>query len=112
QANAERADPTVRIPDCDKITPGVLIAALRLHIPVVFDSGGAMEAGKTKLASHGLDLVDAMVVAADDSCSDEKVAEYERSDCPTCCSCSCMFTANSMDCLTEARGLSLHCNGS
>lgn len=90
----------------------MLMAALRLNIPVVFVSGGPMEAGKTKLASHGLDLVDAMVVAADDSCSDEKVAEYERSACPTCGSCSGMFTANSMNCLTEALGLSLPGNGS
>ena len=89
----------------------MLMAALRLNIPVVFVSGGPMEAGKTKLANHGLDLVDAMVVAADDSCSDEKVAEYERSACPTCGSCSGMFTANSMNCLTEALGLSLPGNG-
>ncbi|WP_348695830.1 dihydroxy-acid dehydratase, partial [Stutzerimonas balearica] len=94
-----------------KITPGMLMAALRLNIPVVFVSGGPMEAGKTKLASHGLDLVDAMVAAADDSCSDETVAEYERSACPTCGSCSGMFTANSMNCLTEALGLSLPGNG-
>src|SRR5512134_333138 len=82
--NAHTADALVCISNCDKITPGMLMAALRLNIPVVFVSGGPMEAGKTKLASHGLDLVDAMVVAADDSCSDEKVAEYERSACPTC----------------------------
>ncbi|MCB2526848.1 dihydroxy-acid dehydratase, partial [Listeria monocytogenes] len=94
------------------ITPGMLMAALRLNIPVVFVSGGPMEAGKTKLASHGLDLVDAMVVAADDSCSDEKVAEYERRACPPCGSCSGMFTANSMNCLTEALGLSLPGHGS
>src|SRR5690606_7911674 len=106
------ADAIVCISNCDKITPGMLMAALRLNIPVVFVSGGPMEAGKTKLASHGLDLVDAMVVAADDSCSDEKVAEYERSACPTCGSCSGMFTANSMNCLTEALGLSLPGNGS
>ncbi len=95
--NAHCADAIVCISNCDKITPGMLMAALRLNIPVVFVSGGPMEAGKTKLASHGLDLVDAMVVAADDSCSDEKVAEYERSACPTCGSCSGMFTANSMN---------------
>jgi len=110
--NAHCADAIVCISNCDKITPGMLMAALRLNIPVVFVSGGPMEAGKTKLASHGLDLVDAMVVAADDSCSDEKVAEYERSACPTCGSCSGMFTANSMNCLTEALGLALPGNGS
>ncbi|MDM7857676.1 dihydroxy-acid dehydratase [Thiopseudomonas acetoxidans] len=110
-ANAHCADALVCISNCDKITPGMLMAALRLNIPVVFVSGGPMEAGKTKLASHGLDLIDAMVVAADDSCSDEKVAEYERSACPTCGSCSGMFTANSMNCLTEALGLSLPGNG-
>ena len=109
--NAHCADAMVCISNCDKITPGMLMAALRLNIPVVFVSGGPMEAGKTKLASHGLDLVDAMVVAADDSCSDEKVAEYERSACPTCGSCSGMFTANSMNCLTEALGLALPGNG-
>ncbi|NIM32671.1 MAG: dihydroxy-acid dehydratase [Pseudomonas stutzeri] len=109
--NAHCADAMVCISNCDKITPGMLMAALRLNIPAVFVSGGPMEAGKTKLASHGLDLVDAMVVAADDSCSDEKVAEYERSACPTCGSCSGMFTANSMNCLTEALGLSLPGNG-
>src|SRR6195952_1405136 len=102
----------VCISNCDKITPGMLMAALRLNIPVIFVSGGPMEAGKTKLASHGLDLVDAMVIAADSSASDEKVAEYERSACPTCGSCSGMFTANSMNCLTEALGLALPGNGS
>ncbi|MFI8745988.1 dihydroxy-acid dehydratase [Pseudomonas sp. NPDC077186] len=110
--NAHCADAIVCISNCDKITPGMLMAALRLNIPVVFVSGGPMEAGKTKLANHGLDLVDAMVIAADDSASDEKVAEYERSACPTCGSCSGMFTANSMNCLTEALGLSLPGNGS
>lgn len=110
--NAHCADAIVCISNCDKITPGMLMAALRLNIPVVFVSGGPMEAGKTKLANHGLDLVDAMVAAADDSCSDETVAEYERSACPTCGSCSGMFTANSMNCLTEALGLSLPGNGS
>jgi dihydroxy-acid dehydratase len=84
---------------------------MRLNIPVIFVSGGPMEAGKTKLSEHKLDLVDAMVIAADDSASDEKVAEYERSACPTCGSCSGMFTANSMNCLTEALGLSLPGNG-
>ncbi len=90
----------------------MLMAALRLNIPVVFVSGGPMEAGKTRLSEHKLDLVDAMVIAADESASDEKVAEYERSACPTCGSCSGMFTANSMNCLTEALGLSLPGNGS
>ena len=110
--NAHCADAIVCISNCDKITPGMLMAALRLNIPVVFVSGGPMEAGKTKLASHGLDLVDAMVIAADESASDEKVAEYERSACPTCGSCSGMFTANSMNCLAEALGLALPGNGS
>ncbi len=109
--NAHCADALVCISNCDKITPGMLMAALRLDIPVVFVSGGPMEAGKTKLSEHKLDLVDAMVVAADDSASDEKVAAFERSACPTCGSCSGMFTANSMNCLTEALGLSLPGNG-
>ncbi|AMO55155.1 dihydroxy-acid dehydratase [Endozoicomonas montiporae] len=109
--NAHTADALVCISNCDKITPGMLNAALRLNIPVIFVSGGPMEAGKTKLANHGLDLVDAMVIAASDA-SDETVAEYERSACPTCGSCSGMFTANSMNCLTEALGLSLPGNGS
>lgn len=109
--NAHCADALVCISNCDKITPGMLMAALRLNIPVVFVSGGPMEAGKTKLSEHKLDLVDAMVIAADDTASDEKVAEYERSACPTCGSCSGMFTANSMNCLTEAIGLSLPGNG-
>ena len=110
--NAHCADAMVCISNCDKITPGMLNAAMRLNIPVVFVSGGPMEAGKTKLAESKLDLVDAMVIAADSSASDEKVAEYERSACPTCGSCSGMFTANSMNCLTEALGLSLPGNGS
>lgn len=109
--NAHCADAMVCISNCDKITPGMLIAAMRLNIPVVFVSGGPMEAGKTKLANHGLDLVDAMVIAADSTASDATVAEYERSACPTCGSCSGMFTANSMNCLTEALGLSLPGNG-
>lgn len=109
--NAHCADALVCISNCDKITPGMLMAAMRLNIPVIFVSGGPMEAGKTKLSEHGLDLVDAMVIAADDSASDETVAEYERSACPTCGSCSGMFTANSMNCLTEALGLSLPGNG-
>jgi dihydroxy-acid dehydratase len=110
--NAHCADAMVCISNCDKITPGMLNAAMRLNIPVVFVSGGPMEAGKTKLSEHKLDLVDAMVIAVDDSASDEEVAEYERSACPTCGSCSGMFTANSMNCLTEALGLSLPGNGS
>ncbi len=110
--NAHCADAIVCISNCDKITPGMLMAALRLNIPVIFVSGGPMEAGKTKLADHGLDLVDAMVIAADSNASDELVEEYERSACPTCGSCSGMFTANSMNCLTEALGLSLPGNGS
>lgn len=110
--NAHCADAMVCISNCDKITPGMLMAAMRLNIPVVFVSGGPMEAGKTKLSDKKLDLVDAMVIAVDDSASDEKVAEYERSACPTCGSCSGMFTANSMNCLTEAMGLSLPGNGS
>ena len=109
--NAHCADALVCISNCDKITPGMLMAALRLNIPTVFVSGGPMEAGKTKLSENKLDLVDAMVVAADDSASDEKVAEYERSACPTCGSCSGMFTANSMNCLVEAIGLGLPGNG-
>jgi dihydroxy-acid dehydratase len=114
--NAHTADALVCISNCDKITPGMLMAALRLNIPVVFVSGGPMEAGKTTLSKSDkvipLDLVDAMVAAADDSVSDEDVNRIERSACPTCGSCSGMFTANSMNCLTEALGLSLPGNGS
>ena len=112
--NAHCADAIVCISNCDKITPGMLMAALRLNIPVIFVSGGPMEAGKTRLAGKDvkLDLVDAMVQAADESVSDEDVAQVERSACPTCGSCSGMFTANSMNCLTEALGLSLPGNGS
>ncbi|MGN0922397.1 MAG: dihydroxy-acid dehydratase [Cellvibrio sp.] len=110
--NAHCADAIVCISNCDKITPGMLMAAMRLNIPVIFVSGGPMEAGKTKLSEHKLDLVDAMVIAADKNVSDEVVADYERSACPTCGSCSGMFTANSMNCLTEALGLSLPGNGS
>ncbi len=109
--NAHCADALVCISNCDKITPGMLMAAMRLNIPVIFVSGGPMEAGKTKLAEHKLDLVDAMVIAADSSASDEMAEAYERSACPTCGSCSGMFTANSMNCLTEALGLSLPGNG-
>jgi dihydroxy-acid dehydratase len=112
--NAHCADAMVCISNCDKITPGMLSAAMRLNIPAVFVSGGPMEAGKVVM--HGktvaLDLVDAMVAAADDSISDEDVNTIERSACPTCGSCSGMFTANSMNCLTEALGLSLPGNGS
>ncbi|WP_018232560.1 dihydroxy-acid dehydratase [Thioalkalivibrio thiocyanodenitrificans] len=112
--NAHCADALVCISNCDKITPGMLMAALRLNIPVVFVSGGPMEAGKVVIRDKviHLDLVDAMVTAADPGASDEDVAEYERSACPTCGSCSGMFTANSMNCLTEALGLSLPGNGS
>ncbi len=110
--NAHCADALVCISNCDKITPGMLMAALRLNIPAVFVSGGPMEAGKTKLSDAKLDLVDAMIIAVDETASDAKVEEYERSACPTCGSCSGMFTANSMNCLTEALGLSLPGNGS
>jgi dihydroxy-acid dehydratase len=112
--NAHCADALVCISNCDKITPGMLMAALRLNIPVVFVSGGPMEAGKVNWQGtvRKLDLVDAMVEAADSKISDEEVAEVERSACPTCGSCSGMFTANSMNCLTEALGLSLPGNGS
>lgn len=110
--NAHCADAMVCISNCDKITPGMLNAALRLNIPCIFVSGGPMEAGKTALSENKLDLVDAMVIAADSNADDELVEEYERSACPTCGSCSGMFTANSMNCLTEALGLSLPGNGS
>jgi dihydroxy-acid dehydratase len=112
--NAHCADAMVCISNCDKITPGMLMAALRINIPVVFVSGGPMEAGKVVLKGKevALDLVDAMVAAADEKYSDEEVATIERSACPTCGSCSGMFTANSMNCLTEALGLSLPGNGS
>lgn len=112
--NAHCADAMVCISNCDKITPGMLMAALRLNIPVVFVSGGPMEAGKVVLngKEKSLDLVDAMVAAADDKISDEDVKAIERSACPTCGSCSGMFTANSMNCLTEALGLALAGNGS
>ncbi|RWB23256.1 MAG: dihydroxy-acid dehydratase [Mesorhizobium sp.] len=112
--NAHCADAMVCISNCDKITPGMLMASLRLNIPTVFVSGGPMEAGKVVLSgkAQALDLVDAMVAAADDKISDEDVKVIERSACPTCGSCSGMFTANSMNCLTEALGLSLPGNGS
>ncbi len=112
--NAHCADAMVCISNCDKITPGMLMAAMRLNIPVVFVSGGPMEAGKViwKGKERALDLVDAMVAAADESLTDEEVDDIERAACPTCGSCSGMFTANSMNCLTEALGLSLPGNGS
>jgi len=112
--NAHCADALVCISNCDKITPGMLMAALRLNIPVVFVSGGPMEAGKVNWGgnTHKLDLVDAMVAAADSNVSDAEADAIERSACPTCGSCSGMFTANSMNCLTEALGLSLPGNGS
>ncbi|MFT3803803.1 MAG: dihydroxy-acid dehydratase [Burkholderiaceae bacterium] len=117
--NAHCADAMVCISNCDKITPGMLMAAMRLNIPVIFVSGGPMEAGKTRLADpvtktvsiRKLDLIDAMVMAADRAYSDTDVAEIERSACPTCGSCSGMFTANSMNCLAEALGLALPGNG-
>ncbi|MBB4123881.1 dihydroxy-acid dehydratase [Martelella radicis] len=112
--NAHCADAMVCISNCDKITPGMLMASLRLNIPTIFVSGGPMEAGKVVLngKEQALDLVDAMVAAADDRISDADVQSIERSACPTCGSCSGMFTANSMNCLTEALGLSLPGNGS
>ena len=112
--NAHCADAMVCISNCDKITPGMLMASLRLNIPVIFVSGGPMEAGKTKLSDKiiKLDLVDAMIQGADPKVSDEQSNQVERSACPTCGSCSGMFTANSMNCLTEALGLSQPGNGS
>jgi len=112
--NAHCVDAMVCISNCDKITPGMLMAALRLNIPAVFVSGGPMEAGKAMVAgkAKALDLIDAMVAAADDKIADQEVAVIERSACPTCGSCSGMFTANSMNCLTEALGLALPGNGS
>lgn len=114
--NAHCADAMVCISNCDKITPGMLMAAMRLNIPVVFVSGGPMEAGKvfepgTDKVLMKLDLIDAMIKAADPSVTDAEAAEAERSACPTCGSCSGMFTANSMNCLTEALGLALPGNG-
>ncbi|HRJ61374.1 MAG TPA: dihydroxy-acid dehydratase [Azospirillaceae bacterium] len=111
--NAHCADAIVCISNCDKITPGMLMAAMRLNIPAVFVSGGPMEAGKVNWRGgvKAVDLIDAMVAAADPTVSDEEAAEMERSACPTCGSCSGMFTANSMNCLTEALGLSLPGNG-
>ena len=112
--NAHCADAMVCISNCDKITPGMLMASLRVNIPSVFVSGGPMEAGKVVIKGKevALDLVDAMVAAADESISDAEVDAIEKAACPTCGSCSGMFTANSMNCLTEALGLSLPGNGS
>ncbi|WP_046866425.1 dihydroxy-acid dehydratase [Microvirga massiliensis] len=112
-ANAHCVDGLVCISNCDKITPGMLMASLRMNIPTVFVSGGPMEAGKVNLRGklRALDLVDAMVAAADDTLTDDEVRTIERSACPTCGSCSGMFTANSMNCLTEALGLALPGNG-
>ena len=113
--NAHCADAMVCISNCDKITPGMLMAALRINIPVIFVSGGPMEAGKVVLgdgSSYAVDLIDAMVAAADDKVSEADMLTLERNACPTCGSCSGMFTANSMNCLTEALGLSLPGNGS
>ena len=111
--NAHCADALVCISNCDKITPGMLMASMRLNIPVVFVSGGPMEAGKVQLGNvvKAVDLIDAMIIAGDPKVSDADVEEYERSACPTCGSCSGMFTANSMNCLTEALGLALPGNG-
>ena len=111
--NGHCADAMVCISNCDKITPGMLMAAMRLNIPAIFVSGGPMEAGKAIIdgKTHSLDLVDAMVQAGDENISDEQVDAVEAAACPTCGSCSGMFTANSMNCLTEAMGLSLPGNG-
>ena len=112
--NGHCADAMVCISNCDKITPGMLMAAMRLNIPAIFVSGGPMEAGKVTVndLEHAVDLVDAMVVAADDAYTDAQVDEFEKNACPTCGSCSGMFTANSMNCLAEALGLALPGNGS
>ncbi|WPD22901.1 MAG: dihydroxy-acid dehydratase [Candidatus Electrothrix scaldis] len=109
--NAHKVDAMICISNCDKITPGMLMAAMRLNIPAIFVSGGPMEAGRVKGQERGYDLIDAMVMAGDQAVSDEEIAEVERAACPTCGSCSGMFTANSMNCLTEALGLSLPGNG-
>lgn len=112
--NAHCADAMVCISNCDKITPGMMMAAMRLNIPVIFVSGGPMEAGKVKVGDleKAVDLIDAMVAAADDKYTDAEVKEFEENACPTCGSCSGMFTANSMNCLAEALGLALPGNGS
>ena len=114
QCNAHCADALICIPNCDKVVPGMLMAALRLNIPTVFVSGGPMEAGTTTLADgtvKSTDLIDVMYATADDSVSDEELLNYEKTVCPTCGSCAGMFTANSMNCLTEAIGLALPGNG-
>jgi len=110
--NAHCADAMVCISNCDKITPGMLMASLRLNVPTVFVSGGPMEAGKIEGINHGLDLVDAIIMGVDSNIDDETVKKVEQEACPTCGSCSGMFTANSMNCLTEALRLSLPGNGS
>ena len=110
-ANAHCADALVCISNCDKITPGMMMAAMRLNIPAVFVSGGPMEAGRTDGINHGLDLVDAIVMGTDPTVSDELVQQVEEAACPTCGSCSGMFTANSMNCLAEALGFALPGNG-
>ncbi|MCL2341153.1 MAG: dihydroxy-acid dehydratase, partial [Proteobacteria bacterium] len=107
--NAHKVDAMVCISNCDKITPGMLMAAMRLNIPAIFVSGGPMEAGRA--GGRALDLIDAMIMAGDAAVSDAEVAEVERAACPTCGSCSGMFTANSMNCLNEALGLALPGNG-
>ncbi|WLE99309.1 MAG: dihydroxy-acid dehydratase [Candidatus Electrothrix communis] len=109
--NAHKVDAMICISNCDKITPGMLMAAMRLNIPAIFVSGGPMEAGRIKGKERGYDLVDAMVLAGDSSVSDEEIAEIERAACPGCGSCSGMFTANSMNCLNEALGMALPGNG-
>ena len=114
QCNAHCADALICIPNCDKVVPGMLMAALRLNIPTVFVSGGPMEAGTTVLADgtvKSTDLIDVMYATADDNVSDEELLNYEKTVCPTCGSCAGMFTANSMNCLTEAIGLALPGNG-
>lgn len=109
--NAHKADAMVCISNCDKVTPGMLMAAMRLNIPAIFVSGGPMEAGKSKAIDHKLDLIDAMIISAMPNVSDETVQEVEKASCPTCGCCSGMFTANSMNCLTEALGMALPGNG-
>lgn len=115
RVNAHCADALICISNCDKITPGMLMAALRLNIPTVFVSGGPMEAGTTVLpdgtVKENTDLIDVMYASADDSMSDDDLLAFERTVCPTCGSCAGMFTANSMNCLTEAIGLALPGNG-
>jgi dihydroxy-acid dehydratase len=108
-ANAHKVDALVCISNCDKITPGMLMASMRLNIPTVFVSGGPMEAGNFR--GRGADLIDAMVLSADEKCTDEEADEIETSACPGCGSCSGMFTANSMNCLNEALGMALPGNG-